>query len=187
MLCLLLVPCVVSDKMGTGETPTSTPKKPASVGAVEKKKQASIVNYLPGAGGVRRGVTRLTSSSSQEVPLSPAVKSHGSDEECPQSGSMLTQTSMLSSTLLEMNADEEEDLVEQFCCTQTEEGECNSEGEVAEGMVGDRRERVISVRECEREREMVGNVRSPSSVRETLERAESSDESEEESKVVNDY
>ena len=112
MLCLLLVPCVVSDKMGTGETPTSTPKKPASVGAVEKKKQASIVNYLPGAGGVRRGVTRLTSSSSQEVPLSPAVKrphSHGSDEECPQSGSMLTQTSMLSSTLLEMNADEEEE------------------------------------------------------------------------------
>ena len=98
--------------MGTGETPTSTPKKPASVGAVEKKKQASIVNYLPGAGGVRRGVTRLTSSSSQEVPLSPAVKrphSHGSDEECPQSGSMLTQTSMLSSTLLEMNADEEEE------------------------------------------------------------------------------
>lgn len=86
--------------------------------------------------------------------------------------------------LTEMNADEEEDLVEQFCCTQTEEGECNSEGEVAEGMVGDRRERVISVRECEREREMVGNVRSPSSVRETLERAESSDESEEESKVV---
>ena len=81
--------------------------------------------------------------------------------------------------LEEMNADDEKDLVEQFCCTQpveVNEGEgVDPEVEKVKG----RREivdRGSVVREFERER--------VSSVRETLERTESSEESEEESKVV---
>ena len=81
--------------------------------------------------------------------------------------------------LTEMNADEEKDLVEQFCCTQTVEEVRGEEGESeVSDSVRERREtveRVSSVREFERDR--------VSSVRETLERTESSEESEEESKV----
>ena len=81
--------------------------------------------------------------------------------------------------LTEMNADEEKDLVEQFCCTQTvEEVRDESDSGEVSGTLRERREtveRVSRVREFESDR--------VSSVRETLERTESSEESEEESKV----
>jgi len=92
--------------------------------------------------------------------------------------------------LTEMSADDEKDLVEQFCCTQPVEVSEGGEDEVNPEGVKEIRESVergrsvrnesvergrSSVREFERDR--------VSSVRETLERTESSDESEEESKV----
>ena len=85
-----------------------------------------------------------------------------------------------------MNADEEQDLVEQFRCTQASveaegEGSCGDFELVSQDMsdVGS-----DAVSEAVRERrETTERV---SSVRETLERTESSEESEEETKVMAD-
>ena len=117
-------------------------------------------------------------SSTSSTIESDLSSTEDEDEEGGESPEPLAALEVLT----EMNADEEQDLVEQFRCTQAlvevnreeDNGDFEAVSEVDNEVVSE------AVRERRETTERV------SSVRETLERTESSEESEEETKVMTD-
>ena len=126
-------------------------------------------------------------SSTSSTIESDLSSTEDEDEEGGESPEPLAALEVLT----EMNADEEQDLVEQFRCTQAlvevnreedNNGDFEAVSEVDNEVVSEVDNEVLSEAVRER-RETTERV---SSVRETLERTESSEESEEETKVMTD-